>query len=116
MSDRDLEHAASHALERLGGIGLAASRSFRQRRRDIDLGAPRKILEILEGSFKPRDDNQADDVAAVVLNNMKTMVGMASKEAPTSLGAPDELRLMNRLYLAAKLGTGAPRKRKKSGN
>jgi hypothetical protein len=47
---------------------------------------------------------------------MKTMVGMASKETPTSLGAPDELRLMNRLYLAAKLRTGAPRKRKKSGN
>jgi AcrR family transcriptional regulator len=62
------------------------------------------------------DDNLADDVAAVVLNNMKTMAGMANKEAPTSLGAPDELRLMNRLYLAAKLGTGAPRKRKKSGN
>ena len=36
----------------------------------------------------------ADDVAAVVLNNMKTMVGMAYKEAPTSVGAPDELRLM----------------------
>jgi hypothetical protein len=47
---------------------------------------------------------------------MKTMVGMANKEAPTSPGAPDELRLMNRLYLAAKLRTGAPCKRKKSGN
>jgi AcrR family transcriptional regulator len=62
------------------------------------------------------DDNLADDIAAVVLNNMKTMVGMANKESPTSVGAPDELRLMNRLYLAAKLGTGAPRKRKKNGN
>jgi hypothetical protein len=62
------------------------------------------------------DDNEADDVAAVVLNNMKTMVGMANKEAPTSLGAPDELRLMNRLYLAAKLGTRSPRARKKGGN
>jgi len=61
-------------------------------------------------------DNEADDVAAVVLNNMKTMVGMAMKDAPTSLGAPDELRLMNRLYLAAKLGTGAPRARKKRDN
>jgi AcrR family transcriptional regulator len=62
------------------------------------------------------DDNEADDVAAVVLNNMKTMVGMAMKDAPTSLGAPDELRLMNRLYLAAKLGTRSPRARKKRGN
>ena len=59
------------------------------------------------------DDNLADDVAAVVLNNMKTMVGMANKEAPSSLGAPDELRLMNRLYLKAKLGTRSPRARKK---
>jgi AcrR family transcriptional regulator len=62
------------------------------------------------------DDNQASDIAAVVLNNMKTMVGMANKEAPTSLGAPDELRLMNRLYLAAKLGTRAPRARKTRDN
>jgi hypothetical protein len=62
------------------------------------------------------DDNQADDVAAVVLNNMKTMVGMTRKDAPTSRGAPDELRLMNRLYLAAKLRTGTPRARKKRDN
>jgi hypothetical protein len=51
-------------------------------------------------------DREADDVAAVVLNNMKTMVGMTLKDAPTSPGAPDELRLMNRLYLAARLRTG----------
>jgi hypothetical protein len=53
---------------------------------------------------------------AVVLNNMKTMVGIATKDAPTGPGAPDELRLMNRLYLAAKLGARAPRERRKSGN
>ena len=51
------------------------------------------------------DDARASDIAAVVLNNMKTMVGMTIKDAPTSPGAPDELRLMNRLYLTAKLGT-----------
>jgi AcrR family transcriptional regulator len=62
------------------------------------------------------DDSEADDVAAVVLNNMKTMVAMAMKDAPTSLGAPDELRLMNRLYLAAKLGTGVRRAMKQSDN
>ena len=49
------------------------------------------------------DDTEADDIAAVVLNNMKTLVGMTTKDAPTSPGAPDQLRLMNRLYLAAKL-------------
>lgn len=51
-------------------------------------------------------DEEADDVAAVVLNNMKTMVGMTTLEAPTSPGAPDQLRLMTRLYLAAKLAPG----------
>ena len=49
------------------------------------------------------DDEEADDIAAVVLNNMKTMVAMTTKDAPTSPGAPDQLRLMNRLFLAAKL-------------
>jgi AcrR family transcriptional regulator len=52
------------------------------------------------------DDREADDIAAVVLNNMKTMVGMTMKAAPTSPGAPAQLRLMNRLYLEAKLARG----------
>ena len=52
------------------------------------------------------DDKEAEDVAAVVLNNMKTMVGMTIKDAPTTPGAPDQLRLMNRLYLAAVLRPG----------
>lgn len=52
------------------------------------------------------DDKKADDVAAVVLNNMKTMWGMAKKDVPTTPGAPDQLRLMNRLYLAAVLRPG----------
>jgi hypothetical protein len=37
---------------------------------------------------------------------MKTMVGMTIKDAPTTPGAPDQLRLMNRLYLAALLRPG----------
>jgi hypothetical protein len=49
------------------------------------------------------EDKEAEDIAAVVLNNMKTMVGMIAKDAPTSPGAPDQLRLMNRLNLSAKL-------------
>jgi AcrR family transcriptional regulator len=52
------------------------------------------------------DDKEAEDVAAVVLNNMKIMVGMTMKDAPTTPGAPDQLRLMNRLYLAAVLRPG----------
>ena len=52
------------------------------------------------------DDKEAEDVAAVVLSNMKTMWGMAKKDLPTTPGAPDQLRLMNRLYLAAVLRPG----------
>jgi AcrR family transcriptional regulator len=52
------------------------------------------------------DDKKAEDVAAVVLSNMKTMWGMAKKDVPTTPGAPDQLRLMNRLYLAAVLRPG----------
>ena len=51
-------------------------------------------------------DREAADVAAVVLNNMRTMVGMTLKDAPTTPGAPAELRLMNRLYLAGRLARG----------
>jgi AcrR family transcriptional regulator len=49
------------------------------------------------------DDKEAEDIAAVVLNNMKTMWGMAKKDVPTTPRAPDQLRLMNRLYLTAVL-------------
>jgi AcrR family transcriptional regulator len=52
------------------------------------------------------EDQEAEDIAAVVLNNMKTMVAMIAKDAPTSPGAPDQLRLMNRLYLSATLAPG----------
>jgi hypothetical protein len=54
------------------------------------------------------DDKAAEDVAAVVLNNIKTMWGMTMSDAPTTPGAPDQLRLMNRLYLAAVLRPGRP--------
>jgi hypothetical protein len=39
------------------------------------------------------DDKEAEDVATVVLSNMKTMVGMTMKDAPTTPGTPDQLRL-----------------------
>jgi AcrR family transcriptional regulator len=61
------------------------------------------IKTALKACAPDLDDSEADDIAAVVLNNMKTLVGMTLKDAPTSPGAPEQLRLMNRLYLAAKL-------------
>lgn len=45
----------------------------------------------------------AKDISAVVLNTMKVLRGMLSKDAPTMPGAPDELRRMHRLYLADRL-------------
>jgi hypothetical protein len=42
---------------------------------------------------------------AVAPNGLKTMVDIAAKDAPASPGTPDELRLVNRLYLAPKLAT-----------
>jgi AcrR family transcriptional regulator len=83
--------------------------AVRQRFRAQALTGVRTALTICAPDL---DDNEANDIAAVVLNNMKTMAGMAKKEVPTSPGAPNELRLMNRLYLAAKLGTRSPRARK----
>ena len=61
------------------------------------------VRAALKANAPALEENEADDIAAVVLNNMKTMVGMMRRDAPTSPGAPDQLRLMNRLYLAARL-------------
>jgi AcrR family transcriptional regulator len=65
------------------------------------------VKRVLIACAPALDDKKADDVATVVFNNMRTMVGMTMKDAPTSPGAPDELRLMNRLYLAERLGRDA---------
>jgi AcrR family transcriptional regulator len=76
---------------------------------------PSKRLEFREKLLKrivntlllkaPRlEKTTAEDMAVVLLYNMKTMVRMTlDKSAPTSPGGPGELRLMNRLYLASKL-------------
>lgn len=49
------------------------------------------------------EEGLARDIAAVVLNTMKILRGMLEEDAPTTLGAPDELRRMNRLYLSDRL-------------
>lgn len=49
------------------------------------------------------DEALAKDIAAVVLNTMKVLRGMITKDAPTTPGAPDELRRMHRIYLAERL-------------
>lgn len=49
------------------------------------------------------NETLAKDIAAVVLNTMKVLRGMLAQDAPTTPGAPDELRRMHRLYLADRL-------------
>jgi AcrR family transcriptional regulator len=67
------------------------------------------VKRVLIACAPALDDKKADDVAVVVFNNMRTMVGMTMKDTPTSPGAPEELRLMNRLYLAERLGGDGPK-------
>src|SRR5258705_210585 len=51
----------------------------------------------------------AKDTAVNLLKNLKTMAAMTlDKSVPSSSGSPNELRLMNRLYLASKLAELAP--------
>jgi hypothetical protein len=73
----------------------------RRRLRTQTLAGIKTVLTICAPDL---DGKEAEDVAPVVLNNMKTMVSMTMKDAPTTPGAPDQLRPMNRLYLAAVLG------------
>jgi AcrR family transcriptional regulator len=68
--------------------------------RDQALAGVKAVLTACAPSL---DDAEAEAVAAVVLNNMKTMVQMLRNETPSCPGAPEELWLMNRLYLATKL-------------
>ncbi len=49
------------------------------------------------------EEAAASDIAAVILKNMKAMVGMLFKDAPATPGAPEELRPMNRIYLRERL-------------
>lgn len=76
---------------------------MRRRFRALALSGVRKALQTCAPGLPDRD---AGDVAAVVLNNMRMMVAMTLKDAPTTPGAPAELRLMNRLYLASRLAPG----------
>jgi AcrR family transcriptional regulator len=61
------------------------------------------VLAALRANTPHLSDDEGRDVATIVLNNMKTMVGMAFGDAPTTGNASDELRLMNRLYLNKRL-------------
>lgn len=61
------------------------------------------IATALQIAAPQLDDETAKDIAAVTLNMMKVMRAMVMKDAPTTTGAPAELRHMNRLYLLDRL-------------
>ena len=77
--------------------------SVRQRSRARAIAG---IAAALSASAPDLTPDEVAAIAAVLVNNMKTMLAMTLGDAPTSPGAPEELRLMNRLYLADRLAPG----------
>ncbi|MGF6507058.1 TetR/AcrR family transcriptional regulator [Paraburkholderia sp. 32] len=64
----------------------------------------KRIAHTLQLRAPTLPEDSAGDIAVVLLNNMKTIAAMTlDQSAPSSPGGPDELRLMNRLFLAHKL-------------
>ncbi|GBQ88632.1 transcriptional regulator [Acetobacter nitrogenifigens DSM 23921 = NBRC 105050] len=51
------------------------------------------------------DKKNSEDISAVLVNNMKVLLGMTRRTVISTPGAPEELRLMNRLYLSSRLKT-----------
>jgi len=77
------------------------------KRAEFRLGVLRHIIGTLRVLAPALPSSLAEDIAIVLLNNMKTLKGMAGlkpqENVPTSPGAMEELRHMNRLYLADRL-------------
>ena len=73
-------------------------------RLEVRARATQRIATMLMARAPWLETTAAGDIAVVVLNSMKVMAAMTvGKSAPTSSGAPNELRVMNRLYLGSKL-------------
>ena len=86
-------------------VGLLESRSDwsakRQKFRELLLG---RIAGILRQRSSTLSENAARDVAVILLHHMKIMKSFKSgRDVPNSPGAADELRRMNRLYVAQRL-------------
>jgi AcrR family transcriptional regulator len=87
-------------------VGLLESRSDwsarRQKFRELVLG---RIAGILRQRSSTLSENAARDVAVILLHHMKIMKSFKSgRDVPNSPGAADELRRMNRWYVAHRLG------------
>ena len=93
-------HGESKAITAL----LEARSEWSVKRAEFRKAALRRITQILMLRSPRLRPDTADDIAVVLLHNMKTMKAMTLEQGiATSPGAPAELREMNRLYLASKL-------------
>ncbi len=91
--------------ETMALIALLEARSeWSNKRQELRNDALNRIVAILKRRAPRLDRKTALDVAVVVLHNMKTLVTVSlDPNAATSQGAPEQLRLMNRLYLGERL-------------
>jgi AcrR family transcriptional regulator len=106
VADAILDFGVRFQDETEAMVGLLESRSDwsakRQKFRELLL---ERIAGILQQRSSALPKHEARDVAVILLNNMRIMKAFKSgRDVPNSPGAADELRCMNRLYLAHRLG------------
>ncbi len=87
-------------------VGLLESRSdWSAKRQNFRELLIERIAGILRQRASALPKHEARDVAVILLHNMKIMKALKSgRDVPSSPGAAEELRRMNRLYLAHRLG------------
>ncbi|MDB5313522.1 MAG: transcriptional regulator [Gemmataceae bacterium] len=110
LSVDDLADALVNILVELHGetravLALLEARSeWSGKRAEFRSAALRRIAQILMLRSPQLRPETADDIAVVLLHNMKTMKALTLEQGiATSPGAVAELREMNRLYLGSKL-------------
>jgi AcrR family transcriptional regulator len=98
-------HGESRAI-----IALLEARSeWSVKRAEFRKAALRRIAQLLMLRSPQLRPETAEDIAVVLLHNMKTMKALTLEQGiATSPGAPAELREMNRLYVASKLSEKQP--------
>jgi AcrR family transcriptional regulator len=93
-------HNESKAITAL----LEARSEWSVKRAEFRKGALRRIMQILILRSPRLRPKTAEDIAVILLHNMKTMKALTLEQGiASSPGAPQELREMNRLYLASRL-------------
>jgi AcrR family transcriptional regulator len=87
---------------------LDAPCDWSARRAELRRMARRRIARILKARKPLLASNLLEDMAAVLLQNMRAMAALITEQDPDlAQGALAELREMTRLYLSHRLGAGA---------